>query len=123
MVRRFPATPSNPSTVQLLQNQLATFAATLKLNQTVSVAIGIETSTLENFKRLSSRGKTDSKRPYDESMELIINRLDEFYTRTQIVGEYYKKHKKFTTIDGHGSEDEIFDRLVQKIDHTLTAGR
>lgn len=95
----------------------------LKLNQTVSVAIGIETSTLENFKRLSSRGKTDSKRPYDESMELIINRLDEFYTRTQIVGEYYKKHKKFTTIDGHGSEDEIFDRLVQKIDHTLTAGR
>ena len=97
MVRRFPATPSNPSSDQLLQNQHATFAATLKLNQTVSVAIGIETSTLENFKRLSSRGKTDSKRPYDESMELIINRLDEFYTRTQIVGEYYKKHKKFTT--------------------------
>jgi adenylate kinase family enzyme len=56
-------------------------------------------------------------------MELIINRLDEFHTRTQIVGEYYKKHKKFTTIDGQGSEDEIFNRLVEKIDTTLTAGR
>lgn len=95
----------------------------LKLNQTISVAIGIEASTLECFKRLSARGKTDSRRPYDQNMELIINRLDEFHTRTQIVGEYYKKHKKFTTIDGQGSEDEIFNRLVEKIDTTLTAGR
>jgi len=95
----------------------------LKLNQTVSVAIGIEISTLECFKRLSSRGKTDSKRPYDENMELIINRLDEFFTRTQIVGDYYKKHKKFTTVDGHGTEDEIFQRLTETVDHALIAGR
>ncbi len=95
----------------------------LKLNQTISVAIGIEASTLECFKRLSARGKTNSQRPYDQSMELIINRLDEFHTRTQIVGDYYKKHKKFTTIDGQGTEDEIFNRLVEKIDTTLTAGR
>ncbi len=95
----------------------------LKLNQTVSVAIGIEISTLECFKRLSSRGKTDSKRPYDENMELIINRLDEFFTRTQIVGEYYKKHKKFTTVDGQGTEDEIFQRLTETVDHALIARR
>jgi len=95
----------------------------LKLNQTISVAIGIEASTLECFKRLSARGKTNNQRPYDQSMELIINRLDEFHTRTQIVGDYYKKHKKFTTIDGQGSEDEIFERLVEKIETTLTAGR
>ncbi|OYT17304.1 MAG: adenylate kinase [Bacteroidetes bacterium 4572_77] len=95
----------------------------LKLNQTVSVAIGIEVSTLECFKRLSARGKTRSKRSYDEGMELIINRLDEFYARTQIVGEYYKKHKKFTTINGQGTEDEIFDRLVETIDVKLTTGR
>jgi len=95
----------------------------LKLNQSVSVAIGFDTSTLECFKRLSNRGKTDSKRPYDENMELIINRLDEFFTRTQIVGDYYKKHNKFTPIDAHGSEDEIFDRLVEQIDRTLTTGR
>jgi len=95
----------------------------LKLNQTVSVAIGIETSTLECFKRLSARGKTMAKRSYDEDMELIINRLDEFFTRTQIVGDYYKKHKKFTTVNGHGSEDDIFKRLTETIDSTLTAGR
>lgn len=95
----------------------------LKLNQSVSVAIGIETSTLECFKRLSARGKTNNKRSYDENMELIINRLDEFFTRTQIVGDYYKKHKKFKTVDGYGSEDDIFNRLTQTIDETLTTGR
>jgi len=95
----------------------------LKLNQTVSIAIGIEVSTLECFKRLSARGKTENKRTYDLDMELIINRLDEFHTRTHIVGDYYKKHKKFTTVDGHGTEDEIFNRLTETIDIKLTTGR
>jgi len=95
----------------------------LKLNQTVSVAIGMEVSTLECFKRLSNRGKTNDKRPYDENMELIINRLDEFFSRTQIVGDYYKKHKKFTMVNAQGSEDEIFQRLTETVEHTLTARR
>jgi len=94
----------------------------LKLNQTITTAIGFETSTLECFKRLSARGKTNKRRPYDE-MELIINRLDEFYSRTQIVADYYKKHKKFTTIDANGTEDEIFDRLSNTIESALTSGR
>jgi adenylate kinase len=83
----------------------------------------MEVSTLECFKRLSARGKTAKKRTYDLDMELIINRLDEFHTRTHIVGDYYKKHKKFTTVDGHGTEDEIFARLTETIDHKLTTGR
>ena len=95
----------------------------LKLNQTVSLAIGMEVSTLECFKRLSARGKTTKKRSYDLDMELIINRLDEFYARTRIVGDYYKKHKKFTTVDGHGTEDDIFGRLSDIIEHKLTTGR
>lgn len=94
----------------------------LKLNQSVTTVIGFDTSTLECFKRLSARGKTNSRRPYDE-MELIINRLDEFYSRTQYVADYYKKHKKFTLVDANGSEDEIFARLGEKIEETMTGGR
>lgn len=95
----------------------------LKLNQSVSIAIGMETSTLECFKRLSSRGKTDNRRPYDESMELIINRLDEFINRTKAVGDYYEKQRKFVSIDGHGTEDEIFDRLTDTVDKALLMSR
>lgn len=94
----------------------------LKMNETVTTAIGFDTSTLECFKRLSSRGKTNKRRPYDE-MELIINRLDEFYSRTQIVADYYQKHKKFTTIDANGTEEETFERLSESIELTLTSGR
>lgn len=95
----------------------------LKLNQTVSIAIGLELSTLECFKRLSARGKTEKKRPYDESMELIINRLDEFIDHTKAVGEYYEKKRTFVSVDGNGSEEEIFGRLTETIDHALLKSR
>jgi len=95
----------------------------LKLNQSVSIAIGIELSTLECFKRLSSRGKTLNSRPYDASMELIINRLDEFIDHTKAVGEYYEKKRTFISIEGNGSEEEIFDRLTETIDNALLKTR
>lgn len=95
----------------------------LKLNQSVSIAIGMEISTLECFKRLSNRGKTDNKRPYDASMELIINRLDEFISRTKPVGDYYEKQRKFVSVNGHGSEDEIFERLADTMDKALMQSR
>lgn len=95
----------------------------LKLNQSVSIAIGMNISTLECFKRLSSRGKTENRRSYDANMELIINRLDEFSNRTKPVGDYYENQRKFINVDGHGSEEEIFDRLTETMDSALLQGR
>lgn len=95
----------------------------LKLNQSVSIAIGMQISTLECFKRLSARGKTENSRSYDANMELIINRLDEFGIRTKPVGDYYEKQRKFISIDGHGSEEEIFDRLTETMDTALLTSR
>lgn len=95
----------------------------LKLNQSVSIAIGMEISTLECFKRLSARGKTENRRSYDSSMELIINRLDEFSNRTKAVGDYYDKHSKFISVDGHGTEEEVFNRLTDTMDKALLQSR
>lgn len=95
----------------------------LKLNQSVSVVISVEVSTLECFKRLSARGKTDNSRPYDASMELIINRLDEFSNRTKAVGDYYENQRKFIRVDGQGSEEEIFGRLTETMDSALLKSR
>ncbi|MBN1651802.1 MAG: adenylate kinase [Bacteroidales bacterium] len=95
----------------------------LKLNQSVSIAIGLELSTLECFKRLSARGKTEKRRPYDANMELIINRLDEFIDHTKAVGEYYEKKRTFVNVDGKGSEEEIFHRLTDTIDRALLQSR
>lgn len=95
----------------------------LKLNQSVSLAMGMEISTLECFKRLNSRGKTEGSRPYDANIELIINRLDEFGNRTKPVGEYYEKQRKFVSVDAHGTEDEVFERLTETMDSALMKSR
>ncbi|MDA3905275.1 MAG: adenylate kinase [Bacteroidales bacterium] len=95
----------------------------LKMNQSVSITIGMKISTLECFKRLSARGKTENSRPYDANMELIINRLDEFSNRTKSVGDYYENQRKFVSIDGHGTEDEIFERLTETMDAALMTSR
>jgi adenylate kinase len=95
----------------------------LKLNQSVSLAIELKSSTLECFKRLSARGKTENKRPYDASMELIINRLDEFASRTTAVGQYYENQRIFVSVDGQGSEGEVFDRLAKTMDKALLKSR
>lgn len=95
----------------------------LKMNQSVSIAIGLELPTLECFKRLSARGKTENRRPYDLDMELIINRIDEFSNRTQAVGDYYEKQRKFVSVDGYGAEDEIFERLSATMDTALMTSR
>ena len=95
----------------------------LKLNQSVSLAMGMEISTLECFKRLNSRGKTSGSRPYDASIELIINRLDEFGNRTKPVGDYYENQRKFVSVDAHGTEDEVFDRLTETMDSALMKSR
>ncbi len=95
----------------------------LKLNQSVSLALGMEISTLECFKRLNSRGKTEGSRPYDASVELIINRLDEFGNKTKPVGEYYENQRKFVSIDALGSQDEVFDHLTEAMDSALMKSR
>lgn len=95
----------------------------LKLNQSVSLAMGMEITTLECFKRLNSRGKTEDSRPYDANIELIINRLDEFGNRTKPVGDYYENQRKFISIDAHGTEDEIFERLTETMDNALMKSR
>lgn len=95
----------------------------LKLNQSVSLTMAMEVSTLECFKRLSARGKTKNSRPYDASMELIINRLDEFINRTKAVGDYYENQRKFISIDAQGNEDEVFDRLTATMDTALMKSR
>lgn len=95
----------------------------LKLNQSVSLAMGMEISTLECFKRLNSRGKTEGSRPYDASIELIINRLDEFSNRTKPVGDYYENQRKFVSVDANGTEGEVFDRLTDIMDNALKKSR
>jgi len=86
-----------------------------KINSKVSLMLNLRLSTLDAMKRLNDRSKTERKRVYDTSTELILNRLEEYEKKTKPVIEYYKKQSIFFEIDGAGTADEVNARLQEAI--------
>ncbi|MDD3637215.1 MAG: adenylate kinase [Bacteroidales bacterium] len=84
-----------------------------RINSRVSCMLNLKLSTLDAIKRLNDRGKTDRKRPYDTSTDMILNRLDEYEKKTKPVIEYYKKQTIFFEVDGAGNEDAVNERLEE----------
>ncbi len=55
------------------------------------------------------------RRPDDEP-EVIKNRLEVYREQTQPIEDYYRKQSLLVAIPGTGRPDEIFDRIVKKLD-------
>lgn len=87
-----------------------------KLGASVSCMLDIDVTPLESVKRLSTRNKTDKRRPYDSDTEIIVQRLEEHEQRTFPVREYYDKQNKVIKVNGMGTEDEVFNRLSHSVD-------
>jgi adenylate kinase len=74
----------------------------------------LEVEYEELVKRLLNRGK-DSNRVDDQDRSIIETRISVYNNETAPVKEYYDNQKKYFAIEGMGSIDDIFDRLVDKI--------
>ncbi|HEY8929156.1 MAG TPA: adenylate kinase [Mucilaginibacter sp.] len=81
----------------------------------ISGMIALEVPDDELERRLLSRGK-DSGRPDDANPEVIRKRIHEYNDKTAPVAGFYQSHGKFTSIDGVGSVDEIFDQICKVIE-------
>jgi adenylate kinase len=77
---------------------------------TISGMIALEVDDMELERRLLLRGK-DSGRPDDANPEVIRKRIKEYNDKTAPVAEFYKNQNKFTSVNGIGSKDEIFDSI------------
>ncbi|MBI1344354.1 MAG: adenylate kinase [Terrimonas sp.] len=84
----------------------------------IRVVLALDVSEEELVSRLLNRGKT-SGRSDDTNEEVIRKRFLVYSNDTAPVAEYYKKAKKFKSIEGEGSVDEIFAALRQAIDKTM----
>jgi adenylate kinase len=88
----------------------------LKENNTgISGMIALQVENEELIKRLLIRGK-DSGRPDDQDESLIRKRILEYNEKTLPVAHYYEKQGKFTSINGIGNVEEIFDGIVKNIE-------
>jgi adenylate kinase len=68
--------------------------------------------------RLASRAKKEN-RPDDAKPEVIENRISVYNKETAVVADYYKKHKKYSSVIGVGEEEQIFKNICREVDKSL----
>jgi len=91
----------------------------LELKKTsITVVLALEVGEEELVKRLLNRGKT-SGRSDDTNEEVIRKRFAVYMNETSPVAEHYKKARKFQSIKGEGSVEEIFSFLCEAIDKKM----
>ncbi len=83
-------------------------------DQSISGMISLEVPKEELVDRLLKRGKESGRS--DDTLEVIENRINVYEEQTRPVAGYYEKQGKYYPVDGVGSIDEIFDRIVSAIE-------
>ena len=82
-------------------------------DERVGVMISLEVAREELVKRLLNRGKETGRS--DDNLETINNRIDVYDRQTMPVTYYYDKMHKHAAVNGTGSVDKIFERIVEAI--------
>jgi adenylate kinase len=108
----FDGFPRNAAQAQALDKLL-----TLKKTE-IAIVLALEVAEEELIKRLLNRGKT-SGRSDDTNETVIHQRLNVYKNETSPIADHYKKLKKFQSIKGEGTVEEIFDSLCQVIDKRM----
>lgn len=89
------------------------FLASLDTKISLMLALDVEEEELKT--RLLKRAEF-SGRPDDANPEIIQHRIDVYIKETMPVKSYYQAQDKFISINGHGTIDEISDKLYQALD-------
>lgn len=84
----------------------------------IAAVLALEVNEEELTKRLLNRGKT-SGRTDDTDEKVIRERFSVYNQETSPVADHYKKARKFTSIKGEGSIDDIFNAISDTIDKKL----
>jgi adenylate kinase len=91
----------------------------LELKKTgINLVLALDVSEKELIKRLLNRGKT-SGRSDDVDESVISKRFAVYYNETTPVAEYYKRSRKYQSVKGEGTVDEIFDTICKAIDKKI----
>ena len=91
----------------------------LELKKTeIASVLALDVSEEELVKRLLERGKT-SGRSDDTNEDVIRKRFSVYVNETSPVADHYKKSRKFQSIKGEGSVDEIFSALGEAVDKRI----
>jgi len=90
------------------------------LGQKFDAAVQLTVDNEKIVERLAGRAKAEGRA--DDNPESVRKRLQVYDEQTAPVIEFYRQHGQLTVVDGVGSLDEVFARIVEAIAPEKTVG-
>jgi adenylate kinase len=84
-----------------------------RIRQPMDAAVQLEVDNELLVARLAGRAKAEGRS--DDNPESVRKRLEVYDAQTAPVIEFYRQHGQLTVIDGVGTLDEVFTRIVEAI--------
>jgi adenylate kinase len=104
----FDGYPRNLAQANALDGLLA------RLGQPVDRAIQLDVDTELLVARIAGRAKAEGRA--DDTPEAVRKRLEVYEEQTAPVIDFYRHQQKLTAVDGVGSMEEVFARVVEALD-------
>lgn len=90
-----------------------------RIGQPMDVAVLLEVPTELLVERIAGRAAAEGRA--DDSPESVRIRLQVYETRTAPVVDHYRQQGKLAVVDGVGSLDEVFSRIVEVLEPATKA--
>jgi adenylate kinase len=84
-----------------------------RIGQPMDYAVQLDVPTDLLVERIAGRAKAEGRA--DDSPEAVRKRLQVYDTQTAPVIDYYRQHGQLTVINGVGSLDDVFARIVEAL--------
>jgi adenylate kinase len=91
-----------------------------RLRQPMDVAVQLEVANELLVDRLAGRAKAEGRA--DDTPDAVRNRLKVYDEQTAPVIDFYRNQGKLAHLDGVGSLDEVFTRILEAIDPYVEVG-
>ncbi len=88
-------------------------ALLVKLGTPFDAAVQLEVDNEQIIARLAGRAQAEGRA--DDSPDSVRHRLNVYDQQTAPVIAFYREHDQLTVVDGVGSLDDVFDRIVKAI--------
>lgn len=91
-----------------------------RLKQSFDYAVQLDVATELLVERIAGRAREEGRA--DDTPESVRTRLQVYNDQTAPVIDYYRQHGQLTLVDGVGSLDDVFTRILEAIQPSTEVG-